>query len=144
MFPKANIAASPLVNSIHVQGQVMAIYSGANVLRVPLFPPPVPGVTRRSGGVSLLRRLQSLYASLSSHNYEMVVDRGDSLRFLNAILKHLLKKTNWTSFQWSQPVFDCSKTGSFYKQRFLSLTIPKLQPKTLFTIQIIFSLLLLF
>ncbi|UQT40534.1 hypothetical protein M5E89_06450 [Acidaminococcus intestini] len=35
MFPKANIAASPLVNSIHVQGQVMAIYSGANVLRVP-------------------------------------------------------------------------------------------------------------
>lgn len=82
MFPKANIAASPLVNSIHVQGQVMAIYSGANVLRVPLFPPPVPGVTRRSGGVFLLRRLQSLYASLSSHNYEMVVDRGDSLRFL--------------------------------------------------------------
>lgn len=60
----------------------MAIYSGANVLRVPLFPPPVPGVTRRRGGVSLLRRLQSLYSSLSSHNYEMVVDRGDSLRFL--------------------------------------------------------------
>lgn len=115
MFPKANIAASPLVNSIHVQGQVMAIYSGANVLRVPLFPPPVPGVTRRSGGVSLLRRLQSLYASLSSHNYEMVVNRGDSLRFLERHPKAPAQKTNWTSFQWSQPVFDCSKTGSFYK-----------------------------
>lgn len=118
MFPKANIAASPLVNSIHVQGQVMAIYSGANVLRVPLFPPPVPGVTRRSGGVSLLRRLQSLYASLSSHNYEMVVDRGDSLRFLERHPKAPAQKTNWTSFQWSQPVFDCSKTGSFIKQTF--------------------------
>ena len=38
MFPKANIAASPLVNSIHVQGQVMAIYSGANVLPCPPLP----------------------------------------------------------------------------------------------------------
>jgi biotin synthase len=80
MFPKANIVASPLLDKVHVQGQVMAVLSGANVLRVTMTVPPMPGEPRRTYAQrSLLRKLQSLYSSLQSHEYEMVVDRGDSL-----------------------------------------------------------------
>jgi biotin synthase len=79
MFPKANIVASPLLDRIHVQGQVMAILSGANVLRVNMPVPLMPGEKRRSYQPSLLRKLQSLYSSLQSHEYEMVVGRGNSM-----------------------------------------------------------------
>jgi biotin synthase len=78
MFPKANIAAPYSLRHIHLQGQVMAVLAGANVLRIPILPPKDMGDLPRLPRVSLLRTLQSLDMSLEPHGFQMVVDRGDS------------------------------------------------------------------
>lgn len=81
MFPKANITAPWNIRRIHAEGQILAVLSGANVVRLPLTAAPEAGSIKTNHREELLHTLSFLYTNLKKHNYELTVGIGNSLLY---------------------------------------------------------------
>jgi biotin synthase len=82
MFPKANIPSTTALGTLHPEGRLHGILSGANVLMPNLSPVEVQEhytLYDKIAGVdgSLSHNLELLSNQLAPHGYTMVVDRGD-------------------------------------------------------------------
>ncbi len=81
MFPKANIIAPWNIRRLHAEGQILAVLSGANVVRLPLTAAPEAGSLKTDAREQLLHNLTMLYSNLKGHGYEMTVGMGNSLLY---------------------------------------------------------------
>ena len=81
MFPKANIIAPWSIRRLHAEGQILAVLSGANVVRIPLMPASEPGSLKNDSRQQLLHIVSMLYTYLKAREYELTVDIGGSLLY---------------------------------------------------------------
>ena len=81
MFPKANIIAPWEIRRLHAEGQILAVLSGANVVRMPLSPAIEAGSLKTDYRTELLHIVSMLYSYLKARDYELTVDIGDSLLY---------------------------------------------------------------
>lgn len=81
MFPKANIIAPWGIRRLHAEGQILAVLSGANVVRIPLTAAAEPGSLKNDSRQQLLHTVSMLYTYLKARQYELTVDIGNSLLY---------------------------------------------------------------